>query len=112
MSHQDWDTEILNRQSSTETSGKKQTVVLSEQHSKFVKLESCTGEDVKHETVTYTLRMEIQKARNANKMTQKQLAERLGISAKIIHDYESGKAIPNPQLLVKMSRVLGVKLKK
>ena len=30
----------------------------------------------------------------------------------VINEYESGKAIPNPQLLQKMSRVLGVTLKK
>lgn len=30
----------------------------------------------------------------------------------IIQDYESGKAIPNPQVLSKLSRVLGVTLKK
>jgi hypothetical protein len=30
----------------------------------------------------------------------------------VIQEYESGKAIPNPQVLSKMSRVLGVTLKK
>jgi ribosome-binding protein aMBF1 (putative translation factor) len=30
----------------------------------------------------------------------------------IIQEYESGKAIPNPQVLSKMSRVLGVPLSK
>lgn len=30
----------------------------------------------------------------------------------IIQEYESGKAIPNPQILGKMSRVLGVPLSK
>jgi hypothetical protein len=30
----------------------------------------------------------------------------------IIQDYESGKAIPNPQILSKLSRVLGVTLRK
>ena len=30
----------------------------------------------------------------------------------VINEYESGKAIPNPQILSKMSRVLGVTLKK
>lgn len=30
----------------------------------------------------------------------------------VINDYESGKAIPNPQVLQKLSRVLGVPLKK
>jgi transcriptional regulator with XRE-family HTH domain len=30
----------------------------------------------------------------------------------VIQDYESGKAIPNPQVLSKLSRVLGVTLRK
>ncbi len=30
----------------------------------------------------------------------------------VIQEYESGKAIPNPQVLGKMSRVLGVTLRK
>ena len=30
----------------------------------------------------------------------------------VIQEYESGKAIPNPQILQKMSRVLGVPLSK
>jgi putative transcription factor len=30
----------------------------------------------------------------------------------IIQDYESGKAIPNPQVLSKLSRVLGTTLRK
>lgn len=30
----------------------------------------------------------------------------------VINEYESGKAIPNPQVLQKLSRALGVTLKK
>lgn len=30
----------------------------------------------------------------------------------VINEYESGRAIPNPQILSKLSRVLGVILKK
>jgi putative transcription factor len=30
----------------------------------------------------------------------------------VIQEYESGKAIPNPQVLSKMSRILGVPLSK
>lgn len=30
----------------------------------------------------------------------------------VINEYESGRAIPNPQILNKLSRVLGVVLKK
>ena len=112
MEHQDWSTNIVNKQNK-EPSKQVTKTVLSESHSHFVKLNNADGEDGFHqETISYSLRMEIQKARNANKLSQKQLAEKLNISAKLIHEYESGKSIPNSVVLVKMSKVLGVKLKK
>ena len=45
-------------------------------------------------------------------MTQVQLAQAINEKPQTIQEYESGKAIPNPQILSKMSRVLGVVLKK
>jgi putative transcription factor len=44
-------------------------------------------------------------------MNQKQLAQALAVQASVIQDYENGKAIPNNQLLGKLERVLGVKLR-
>jgi len=49
-------------------------------------------------------------ARNAKKMTQKELALQLGCDAKTVKEYESGKAIPNNGLVAKMERALGSKL--
>lgn len=39
------------------------------------------------------------------------LAQKINEAAKVINDFESGKAVPNPQVLGKMERVLGVKLR-
>lgn len=50
-------------------------------------------------------------ARTAKGMTQAQLAQTINEKPSIINDYEQGKAIPNAQLLQKMSRALGVTLK-
>ncbi|KAG9318166.1 multi protein bridging factor 1-domain-containing protein [Chiua virens] len=44
-------------------------------------------------------------------LTQKDLAQKTNEKPSVIQDYESGKAIPNPQILSKMERVLGVKLR-
>ena len=78
---------------------------------KLFKLENET--DVfAHDTVSSSLKKQIQSARLAKKMTQAQLAQAINEKPQIINEYESGKAIPNPQILSKMSRVLGVKLKK
>lgn len=75
------------------------------------KLEQET-EDFHHERVSSTLKTQIVQARTAKKMTQAQLAQAINEKPQIIQEYESGKAIPNPQVLSKLSRALGVQLKK
>ena len=53
----------------------------------------------------------IQQARNELKMTQKEFAQKMNEKPQTINDYESGRAIPSQQLLARMERVLGVKLR-
>ncbi|KAG6333830.1 hypothetical protein ID866_5262 [Astraeus odoratus] len=53
----------------------------------------------------------IQTARMEKNMTQKDLAQKTNEKPSVIQDYESGKAIPSPQILAKFERVLGVKLR-
>merc|ERR1711998_640029 len=67
-------------------------------------------EILKHQTVPTELKRAIMQARNAKSMTQKQLALLLGCEAKLVQDYEAGKAIPNNAMVAKMERVLGAKL--
>lgn len=110
--HQDWNVTVLNKTEPNKKNDHKK-VVLSEQHSHMVKLEHSIGDEgFHHETVSYTLKMQIQQARVANKLNQKQLAERLGVTPRVVNEYESGKAIPNNAIIQKMSKILGVKLKK
>ena len=54
--------------------------------------------------------MAMQKARLAKKMSQADVAKQINEKATVINDYESGRAIPNPQIIQKLQRVLGVKL--
>lgn len=75
------------------------------------KLENET-EVFEHERVSSELKKQIQSARMAKKLTQAQLAQMINEKPQVINEYESGKAIPNPQVLSKMSRVLGVTLRK
>lgn len=49
-------------------------------------------------------------ARNAKKLTQKQLAAQLNIKPAVIQEYEQGKAQPNGQLISRLDRALGCKL--
>ena len=44
-------------------------------------------------------------------MSQKDLAQKVNEKPSVIQEYEAGKAIPNPQILGKLERVLGVKLR-
>ena len=44
-------------------------------------------------------------------LTQKDLAQKVNEKPSVIQDYESSKAIPNPQILGKLERALGVKLR-
>ena len=53
----------------------------------------------------------IQQARAAKGMKQKDLATRCNEKPNVIAEYEQGKAIPNNQILGKLERVLGVKLR-
>jgi putative transcription factor len=39
------------------------------------------------------------------------LATKINETAKVVNEYESGKAAPNQQVLAKMERVLGLKLR-
>eukprot|EP00899_Mesostigma_viride_P025805 jgi/Mesvir1/6409/Mv19501-RA.1 len=74
------------------------------------KLEEDT-ENLSHEKVSTELKKEIQKARLAKKLTQAQLAQQINEKPQVVTEYEAGKAIPNQQVLIKMERVLGVKLR-
>jgi ribosome-binding protein aMBF1 (putative translation factor) len=44
-------------------------------------------------------------------LTQKDVAQKINEKPSVLQDYEAGKAIPNPQILGKLERVLGVKLR-
>ena len=73
------------------------------------KLEEST-EEFKHNTVDRSLSQAIQQARIAKKLTQKQLATAINERVQVISQYETGQAIPNPQILSKLDRALGIHL--
>lgn len=68
------------------------------------------SEELKHAKVDKALSKAIMEARMAKKMTQKDLATKINEKPQVVGEYESGKAIPNAQIIFKMERVLGVKL--
>lgn len=60
--------------------------------------------------VDKSLSKAIMQARTAKKWSQKDLATRINAKPQIVAEYESGKAIPNPQIISKLERALGTKL--
>lgn len=69
-------------------------------------------EELKHTKIRKETSQAIVKARLAKGMTQAQLAAAIFESVQIVQSYENGSAIPNGNVLSKMSRALGVTLKK
>jgi len=62
-------------------------------------------------TVAPSVGRAIQSARLGLSLTQKDLAAKVNEKTSVIQDYESAKAIPSPQILGKLERALGVKLR-
>jgi len=67
-------------------------------------------DELKHAQVPPELKRALMTARNAKRMTQKELAQLLGCDAKTVQEYESGRAIPNNALIAKMERAMCTKL--
>lgn len=60
--------------------------------------------------LTHEFRSAMQKARSAAGLSQADLARRINEKQSVINDYESGRAVPNPNIIVKLDRALGVRL--
>merc|ERR1719215_2023714 len=63
------------------------------------------------ETVSLSLGKVIMQGRNEKGLTQKELATRINEKPQVINDYEAGRAIPNNQILSKVERIIGLKLR-
>jgi len=68
------------------------------------------SEDLKHAKVDKSLSKAIMQARIAKKKTQKEIATQINEKVQVVQEYESGKAIPNGAIIVKIERALGCKL--
>lgn len=61
--------------------------------------------------ISPTVGKAIGQARQELKLTQKDLGAKINEKPQVIQEFEQGKAQPNPQVLAKMERALGVKLR-
>lgn len=60
--------------------------------------------------ITPELKLAIQQARLANKMSQKTLAEKLCVTVQVIQNYENGTAIPTNLFISRIEKLLNAKL--
>ncbi|XP_030639971.1 endothelial differentiation-related factor 1 homolog isoform X1 [Chanos chanos] len=68
-------------------------------------------EELHHQRVSLEVGKVIQKGRQDKGMTQKDLATKINEKPQVIADYESGKAIPNNQIMGKIERAIGLRLR-
>ncbi|XP_076353013.1 multiprotein bridging factor 1 isoform X2 [Tachypleus tridentatus] len=68
-------------------------------------------EELHHETVGLDVGKLIQQGRQNKGLTQKELATKINEKTQVVNDYEAGRAVPNQQILAKIERVVGMKLR-
>ena len=104
MDHQDWNTIVIRKKKEDKKESKKNN---NSEFSKLKSIEKKAEEDnLKHKKISSELKTDIQKARCLNKLTQKELANRVNLPLQIISEIESGKAIYNHQHINKIKRFL------
>jgi len=79
-------------------------------HQRIAKLDR-ENEVAPPSTVLPSVGKAMSSARLELKLTQKDVAQKINEKPSVVQDYESGKAIPNPQILGKLERILGTKLR-
>jgi putative transcription factor len=107
MNHQDWNPVVIHGKAAPVNQGPSQP------HREVTKDQKLDREELgTHNKVSLSTAKMIQQGRIAKGFkTQKDLAIAVGVNASIIGAYESGRAIPDVQIMQKLRRVLGVKLK-
>mmetsp|Transcript_13689 Transcript_13689/g.23486 ORF Transcript_13689/g.23486 Transcript_13689/m.23486 type:complete len:143 (+) Transcript_13689:108-536(+) len=67
-------------------------------------------DDLSLPKVSKSMADSIRDGRMAKKLTQKQLAQAINEQQSVIADYESGKGLPNGQVISKIEKALGIKI--
>lgn len=88
---------------------KKQTFAKNEHNLNNRMLDESTSSQ-SHEKVSFEISKLISRGRLNQKISQKDLAQKLCIKPSVINEYESGKAIPNKLLLSKIEKIIKIKL--
>ncbi|KAF8644160.1 hypothetical protein AX16_008687 [Volvariella volvacea WC 439] len=107
----DWDTKVvIGYKRNVAKVTKKDSDLNGTDHQRIAKLDR-DNEVAPPPKVSLSVGRAIQTARLARNLTQKDVAQKINEKPTVLQDYENGKATPNPQILGKLERVLGVKLR-
>ena len=114
---QDWETVVLrgkgkhvDAKKKRDGSGETKTRYDSTHSTQQRKLDEAT-DVVKPKLINPLIKTAIIKARNAKGLTQKQLTTQAQVQPQIVQQYETGKIKADVNVLSKMERILGVKLR-
>ena len=118
MSHQDWDPVVFKKRIPVKVSEAKAKGLTTQQNTNkkninyenTVSMRKLENEEVEIKKIGHSVSKIIQKARMEAKLSQKDLAQKLNLKPTVIQSYESGKAIPNKMILVKMGKMLNTHL--
>ena len=116
MNHQDWTPVILTKKpeknisNNTLRSGNFATRTKHNPNAQHLTKIAEETETFKIKKVSSSMGKEIQKGRLAKKMTQKQLAQAINVTPKVISDFESGKAVKNEAVKRKIANYLKIKI--
>lgn len=132
MAECDWDTvTVLRKKGSAAQSKSKQAVTAAQRKGEDVETSKkwSAGQNKQHLVTKNTAKLDreteelhhtrvplevgkvIQLGRQNKGLTQKDLATKINEKPQIIADYEAGKAIPNNQIMGKIERAIGLKLR-
>lgn len=111
FSHQDWKQVIIRKK--TSPGYQKNTLTRNSKLSNNTNSELIDDENpISKKKIDRNISKNIQSARTTQKMTRKQLAQKINIKESVIADYENGKAIPKPEILNKIEKILKTSVRK
>lgn len=108
MEHQDWKQIVFTKENKYTNEQIKNYEIKKKEI--LLKKKEKENDIIKPLKINYDLKKSIMQARINNKMSQKDLANKLNVSINVINGYENGKIIPNNQFIVRIEKILNCKL--
>ena len=75
---------------------------------KILKHSTCFKKLLKNILILYHINMKLKEFRKMKKLSQQQVADKIGINQKTYSNYENGQAEPSIEKLIKLARLFGV----